>query len=262
MKLTNGIDLSNFKIMPERVLVRFSHKDYDDVFLGREIETVDGRKIRLTIKKDYAPDMDAKSTVFRRLAEVLQVGRKVEGIEVGDIAIMDYKVDNDATIVVGEDEIGKIVACNGVSKYFEKNKWRYANRLNPRDMLMEEEGQLESVSDILGVIRNGKLLAKDPYVFLKYKAAKEMKVSQFGIIYEEAKRRDEYEVISSSLRSKRKYNIIEGCKVLIDEIDTFHVEIKSGDSILVCNDSDVKLTKNSFKDLNIKTPEDFIKVLK
>jgi hypothetical protein len=213
----------------------------------------------LTIKKDYATDTDAKSTVFRRLADVLKVGRKVEGVEEGDIAIMDYKVDNDDAIVIGQDEVGKYCVCNGVSKYFEKNKWRYANRLNPRDMLMEEEGQLENVSDILGVIRKGEYLAKDPYVFLKFQSAKEMKVSEFGIIYEEAKRRDEYEVISSSLRSKRKYNIIEGCKVLIDEIDTFHVEIKDEVSILVCNDSDVKLTKNSFSNLNIKSAEDFLK---
>lgn len=245
--------------MPTKVLVRFKTDDYQNMLLGRPIKCDDGSIVQLTIKKDWKKDLDASSTVFRRTAEVVQVGRQVEGIEVGDIAIMDYKVDNDFSIIVDEDEEGKTVSCNGVSKYYDKTTFHYANRKNGKDTVIDVEGMLETVSDILGVIRNGKILAKDPYIFMKYKPSKGIQVSGGGIIFEETFNSMELEVISSSLRSKRMYNITEGSIVSIKEADTFPVEMPNGEIYLLCNDSDVKLCKSSLK---FETMDEFINTLK
>lgn len=245
------IDLDKLKIMPDRVLVRFRDADYENMLLGKEIKKDDGGTVRLIIKKDWAKEMDARSTVFRRTADVIKVGSAVTGIEVGDTAIMDYKVDNDDSIVIGHDDIGKLVVCLGVTSYFTETVIRYANRLNPKDTIMQQKGEINSVSDILGVIRNGKPIAKEPYVFLEYKTAKEMMVSASGIIYEQTKKTNEYKIISVSDKSKEKYFLFDDSIVLVDELDTFHVELPN-QHILICNDVDVKLSKHSLNGLNFK----------
>lgn len=245
--------------MPNRVIVRFADDDYQNMLLGKPITCDDGSVVQLTIKKDWNKQMDASSTVFRRTAEVIQVGSNVDDIEIGDTAIMDYKVDNDESIVVGRDDVGKLVACLGVSKYYKQSTYRYANRLNQKDMLMDAEGSLEGVSDILGVIRNGKLIAKDPYVFLKFQSPKEMKVSSAGIIFEEQIKQGEYEVLSVSKRSREKYNIIDGSTVTVTELDTFVIDLPNGQTVLVCNDSDIKLCRDGLKFNSIS---EFINALK
>lgn len=233
-------ELSTFRVMPNRCLVRFSDTDYEDIFQGREIKKDDGSTVRLILATDTTPDMDRKSKLFRRTAEVIQVGEGVRDIEVGDIAIMDYKVDNEDANAVGHDGIGKLVVVWATSIYVEKDIVIHANRAIKKDQIVANEGELQMVSDIMGVIRNGEIFAKDPYVFLKYDPFALKHNSSSIIIYETKKERVDLEVIAVSETSKRKFAYIDkGSMVHIKESDTFRVDLNN-DVILCCNDSDIK----------------------
>lgn len=230
--------------MPNRCLIRFSDKDAEDIFLGKEITRDDGSTVRLIKAVDTSPDMDRKSKLFRRTAEVLQVGRNVIGIQPGDIAILDYKVDNDESIEIGHDGVGKLVAVMAVSSYVEEDIHVDANRAIKKSQVVAKKGEVQIVSDIMGVIRNGVIEAVDPYVFLKYDPFA-LRHHSTTIIYDGAKDDVDLEVLAVSEVSVQKYNLMKGSKVHIKEKDTFRIDISNvimEDVILCCNDSDIKYT--------------------
>ena len=237
-------ELPNFCVMPNSCLVRFADEDLKDIFEGREIKKDDGTTVRLIIATDTTPDMDRKSKLFRRTAEVIQVGEGVQDVQVGDIAILDYKVDNDDSCTVAHDGIGKLVVVWATSTYVEEDVITRANRVIKKDQVVARKGELQMVSDIMGVIRNGEIFAKDPYVFLKYDPFA-LKHNSSGLIYYEQKKDNvDLEVLAISDNSREKFTFIKkGCSVYVKESDTFRIDLTDDriqDVILCCNDSDVK----------------------
>jgi len=238
--MNDGTDVSKIKVFPTRVLIRIKGEERENVFLGKEITTENGKKIRLVKTIDTTPDMDRKSTLFVREGEVIQVGSAVNDIRVGDIAILDYKVDNDENVIVGWIGEDKIVAPIAVTEYFANDEVRYANRLNPKDVIINRRGEIDKISDIIGVIRDGKFYAQDPYIIMQFRPASEKKETLSGIMYEERQKYIDVEVLAVSEHSRRKYGIVNGSFVKVLEQDTFRVDT-SKTIILVCNDSDVKM---------------------
>lgn len=233
------------KIMPNRVLVRLNDKDKEDIFFGRELTRDDGSTVRLITAIDTDPDMDRKSKLFRRTGDVLQVGRNVVGIQPGDKAILDYKIDNDDSIEIGHDGIGKLVAVFAVTEYVNKDITFEASRAIKKTTVVAKEGEIQQIADIMGVIRDGVIHAVDPYVFLKYDPFALKHSSSSIIFYEAPKEEVELEVIAVSELSAQKFNIIKGSKVHVKEKDTFRVDITDGimeDVLLCCNDCDIKYT--------------------
>lgn len=230
--------------MPNRVLVRLNDKDHQDIFQGKEINCDDGSVVRLITAVDTSPDMDRKSKLFRRTGDVLQVGRNVIGIKPGDKAILDYKVDNDESIEIGHDGIGKLVAVLAVSEYVTEDISFDASRAIKKTTVVAKKGEIQQVSDIMGVIRDGVIHAVDPFVFLKYDPFA-LKHNSSLMIYESKKEDVNLEVVSVSHISEQKFNIIKGSKIHIKEKDTFRVDITDGimeDVLLCCNDCDIKYT--------------------
>lgn len=238
--MNDGVDISKLQVYPTRVLIRIKGEDRENVFLGREITTEDGRTIRLIKTIDCNETMDRKSTLFVREGEVLQVGEAVNNIQVGDIAVLDYKVDNDHNVTVGWIGEDKIIAPIAVTTYFENDKIEYANRLVPRDIVSQKKGEIDNISAVIGVIRNGELHAQDPYVLLRFKFASERKETLSGIIYDEREKFLDLEVLAVSDYSRRKYGIIKGSIVKILEQDTFKIDL-TNEAILACDDCDVKM---------------------
>lgn len=239
--ITNdGINISKMKVNPRRVLVRIKSEERENVFLGKEITTEQGKTVRLIKTIDCDPSIDRKSALFVREGEVVQVGRYVENIKIGDIAILDYKVDNDESIVVGWVGNDKIVAPISLTEYESKEIVYHANRQTLKDTVVAKEGDIKSVSDIIGVLRKGQFHAQDPYIIMQYKLPTEKKETLSGIVYDERHKYLDLEVLAVSEISRRKYGIVKGSFVKVLEQDTFRVDT-SKTIILVCNDSDVKM---------------------
>ncbi len=208
--------------------------------MGKEITTEQGKKVRLIKTIDCAPDMDRKSALFVREGEVIKVGRYVDNIQEGDTAILDYKVDNDENLTIGWVGEDKIVAPVALTEYVEKTEVYSANRQTKKDTIISKEGEINAISDILCVIRNGEFFAQDPYVIMKFQPATEKKETLSGIVYDEHYKYVDLEVLAVSDYSRRKYGIVKGCTAKVLETDTFRVDTSKA-IILVCNDSDIKM---------------------
>lgn len=244
------IDFTKIKVMPHKVLLRFRNDEYEDALVVSKVKTNDGKIIKI-YQNDWRKDKDYRSSVFRKKAEVLQVGRGVNGIQEGDIAIVDYKLDNDESAEIGYDNIGKLVICNATTTFVEEDVWVEPNMLNQKKRLLAKAGDLQNITMVLGVIRNGKILAKEPYVFLEKKPNKEIKKTFYGIIYEEKYEKQEYKVISTSVETQNKFNIYPDNIVTVYEKDLFEV-IVNDTTYLVCNDIDVKIEKTSYEGMTFE----------
>lgn len=242
----------NCTVMANRVLIRIANKDRDSQFIKHivkddgstsfiyvnskyKMEAVQGGSQRL-VELDAADDRS--SNYFARTGEILAVGVGVEGIEKGDIAILDYKVDNDDSINVGGDETGKWVTPIAVTSYIKEDVIAPANRQFPKDRIMAKKGEIDNVSDIIGVIRDGNVHAIAPYVFMKFVPPSAEKKTFSGIIYDEPTRILETKILSASKYSMEFYGIGDGATIKVKETDTFKIEVNNA-IYLVCNDIDV-----------------------
>jgi len=233
------MDFSKVKPMPERVILKISGQNRNELFTKKYVRP-DGSTYSLIVTVDEKDGYDRKSTIFVRTAEVIAVGRKVRNIEVGDIAIMDYLVDNDKSVLLGWDGEDKYVSVYGNTTYYEKDFWAYADRKNPRDILVAKKGNIKKVAQILGVVRSGKIYANDPYVFLEYRSKK--KETQSGLQYTDTKPYAETAVISVSIDSTKRYGIEENKKTIVRYSDMFDIDLSSigiEGVICACNDADV-----------------------
>lgn len=230
------MDYSKLKPMPDRAILRITAKEREGVF-SKQYRRADGSSYSLIITVDEQAGFDRKATLFCKTAEVVAVGRQVRNMEVGDIAILDYKVDNDESVVLGWENGDKYVSVRAVSVYHEKDVWAYANRQNPKDIKVAKTGALKSVSDVLGCIRGDKLIANDPYVFIEHRTQGKQKTAS-GIEYKDNSTIAVTKVLAVSRKSAEKYNIQEGKTVSVKFDDIFDVELPDG-TICACNDEDV-----------------------
>jgi hypothetical protein len=234
------MDFKSLKPMPDRAIVKISAQDRADIFT-KKYSRPDGSTYSLIVTVDEEKGFDRKATLFVRTAEVISVGRQVRNVEVGDIAILDYLVDNDENIVLGWDGGDKYVSVRALSTYYKHDGWVYASRdqKQPKDIRVFKKDALFEASQILGCIRGDKLVANDPYVFIEHRTqGKRTTVS--GIEYADKTPYAETKVLASSLRSAQKYGVENAQNVFVKFDDIFDVEL-SGFTICACNDEDVLL---------------------
>jgi len=232
------MDYSKLKPMPDRAILRITAKEREGIF-SKQYRRPDGSSYSLIVTVDEQAGFDRKATLFCKTAEVVSVGRQVKNLQAGDIAILDYKVDNDESVVIGWENGDKYVCVRAVSTYHEGDTWAYANRQTKgsKDIRVARKGQLKSVSDILGCIRGDKLIASDPYVFIEHRTQGKKKTAS-GIEYKDNSTVAETKVLAVSLDSSRKFHIEEGRTVFVKFDDIFDVELPDG-TICACNDEDV-----------------------
>ncbi len=234
------MDFKNLKPMPDRAILRITAKEREGVF-KKSYRRDDGSTYSLIVTVDEEEGFDRKATIFVRTAEVVSVGRKVRNLQAGDIAILDYLVDNDSNVVLGWENGDKYISVKAVTEYHDKELWAYANRqqLRSKDMKVAKNGAVKNVSQILGCIRGEKLLANDPYVFIKYREEGK-KVTQSGIEYKDQSKIAETKVLAVSTHSRELYGIENGKDCYVAFQDIFDIELPDG-KICACNDEDVLL---------------------
>ena len=228
-------------VPPDCVMVKINVEDREALYT-RWIVRNDGSKIQLFIQPDYSKDTTQRSKIFVNVGEIMQIGADVNGIEIGDVAILDYTIDNDIDNVLYFDEHkNKYVVVQAETVLHQYDEWAYATRNSPRDQKVSASGDIKTISPILGLLRNNILIARFPYVFLEHKNTLVRKESALvGIVYEEHEYILERKVLSVSDKSRKKYGIRENQMVILQDPDMFDVQLKES-KIQAIMDSDIMI---------------------
>lgn len=148
---------------PNRVLIRITKKQIEDL-ISKDIVREDGTKAKLFFEPiHFEEGFERRFQQNISVGEVIGVGDDVEGIYVGDTAILDYLVSNlidDCIGFVSGDQIISIIAN---TTYHQTS----SPLINGRRAWAK--GDYDHISRILGLVRGEELIPFDPYVFMEYK---------------------------------------------------------------------------------------------
>lgn len=220
----------------DKILIHFSQERINDIFFTTVVKN-DGTVSRLEISTPAEDIDDRASTLFAEIGEVIGVGSEIKHIIVGDTAILDYNLFNDVRKLISEDQSGRTYIVDPVTKYHKEENIAYSEQDNERNQLVWNMGEVEEMSQLLAIVRDGELIANDPFVFLKYEEKEEVNdCGTLGYVYspEVVTRK----VLSISSIGTRKYDVKNGDSVLVREPDTFTVKINDK-LVSCCNDEDL-----------------------
>lgn len=176
------MDIKKLKPVSNNVIIKILHADRDGLF-EKTITRDDGKTIKLLVKTDLRVLKDDDGAEFiRSLGEaddgrnsyfvstgiVINTGDNVKNIKPGDIAVLDYNIDNRDDLIIGKDREGKFVSICGVTTFYQEDVIENAQRNSPRprDQVVAFKGEITRLTDIIGVIRDEKIYAINPYVIL------------------------------------------------------------------------------------------------
>jgi hypothetical protein len=148
---------------PNRVLIRITKKQIQDL-VSKEITLEDGTKKRLFFEPilfDEGYERRFQQNVS--VGEIIGVGNEVEGIYVGDMAILDYLVSNLIDDTVGFVSGDQLISIIAYTTYHKTS----SPMIRGRQAWIE--GDYDHISRILGLVRGDELIPFDPYVFMEYK---------------------------------------------------------------------------------------------
>lgn len=229
---------------PNYVIVKVSKESRDSLFIKKGVRD-DGRPYELFVQPPPEKEDEKASQFFVAVGEIVSVGSAVAEIQIGDIGLLDYRCDNDESIIVGYDGEDKLIAVSAVSKRHMDTRIEYANRKHEksRNQIVYEKGEYEFTSDLLGAIRGDKLIAVAPYVFLVHEDTMVSKKSESGIVYMVDEKIINRRVLAVSLDTLNEYGVRAGQTVMVDDFDVFDVVV-DGRRISAINDVDLMATVN------------------
>jgi hypothetical protein len=148
---------------PNRVLIRITKKQIQDM-ISKEIVLEDGTKKRLFFEPIHFDEgYERRFQQSVSVGEIIGVGNKVEGIQVGDMAILDYLVSNLVDDCIGYVNGDQLISIIAYTTYHKTS----SVMINGRRAWAE--GDYDHISRILGLVRGDELIPFDPYIFMEYK---------------------------------------------------------------------------------------------
>jgi co-chaperonin GroES (HSP10) len=235
---------------PDSVIIKIRKEDRDALF-AKTITRDDGTKVKLFIAQPVSADDVTANEKFVSCGEIVSRGTNVKLFECGDLAILDYTLDNDESVIVGYEGDDKLVAVKAHTTFVDRDLVVYAHREPQktqgnakamrvsRDQIVQHKGDYNEMSLVLGVIRGEKLIANEPFVFLDYEDTKIMKVAAGGLIYEEDRKYLNKSILGLSPESAEKYGLDTSKKYLVDDFDIFIVTLLDGSRMYCINDRDI-----------------------
>lgn len=227
------------KLLGDKILVRITKENRESIF-SKEIKREDGTTFKLFIN---VPALDAiderRSSLFVQTAMVEAVALGVEGVQVGDTAIVDYRLCNMDENLFQEDENGEVYWLNATSTYHRETAVAYANQRSPRDQIIHMKGELDEMSMLLGVIRGDKMIARMPFVFLENEPTVIKMHTLSGIEYNQKQTILKRKVLAIDDVSAVKYKTRVGDEIYVYDRDVFMIEL-DGKKIDCVNDEDIK----------------------
>lgn len=223
-----------------KIFVRFSQERINAIFFTT-VKKDDGTTQRLEINVPAEDIDDRLSTLYAETGIVEQVGSAIDYIKVGDTAILDYNLFNDERKIISEDENGRVYIVDQTTTYHKERNVAFATRNIPKNQLVWEKGEIENLSQLLAIVRDGELIANHPFVFLNHLPEETQR--QVGKLkYLENPEVIERQILAVSDLSAKKYDVKNGDIISVRTLDTFTVMLNN-QPITCCNDEDL-LTVN------------------
>lgn len=228
-----------FIVPPDCVMVKIRKEDTEALY-SKWITKFDGTRVQLFIQAEPDRDTDRRSKVFVSFGEIVQIGSEVKGIEVGDIGILDYTVDNELdNILYYDEDKNKYIVIGAITTFHEKDEWAYANRNNPKDAKISSKGEMDKVSSLLGLLRGDRLIARRPYVFINHLPSKVSRETIAGIVYMEDQCVMKRNILSVSDESKKRIGMSDGDTIVVEDFDIFDIKLPNGAYIQCILDVDI-----------------------
>ena len=216
----------NMQLLGNKIIVRFTNESIESIYMGKEITRDDGSKVRLFIATPAAADRERKAALTVQTAIVTHVSESITDIEVGDVAIVNYDLFNcEENIIEDKGDGGKSFFINAITTYHDSTHTAWANKKSKRDQMVYEKGDIEEASFLLGIIRNDKLIARSPFVFIDHTSNEREKVTGSGLIYTEKLKTFTRRVLSVGESTSEKKKIYEGDQILVADYDIFEITL-------------------------------------
>lgn len=222
------------RLIKDKVFIRITKDSRDSIF-SKEITRNDGSKVRLWTNVEAMDNDDRRFTLSVQTGIVEAVAENITDVKVGDAAIVDYKLCNMDDRIVYKDGGDVVYWLEAKTVYHDEDLIAYANRKSPKDQIAYLKGDYDEVSMLLGLVRDDKVYAREPYVFLEHLSNTVSKVSSTGILYSQTERNYLRKVLSSSEESKKNYNIFPGNIIQVCDVDVFTVMIGGRSFDCVCD---------------------------
>lgn len=155
------------KAAPDNILIYLSEEERRKLF-EKPIVNNEGKLIWLVTGIPADAGLDESFSQGLDVGIVMGVGRDVQGIEVGDTALVDYIVDLSEEYVVESDDRGKLVSLRARTIYETEDLIVDANRRTPHPTVVQRRGDLREPSMIIAVIRGKEILPNEPYIFFTH----------------------------------------------------------------------------------------------
>lgn len=232
-----------FIVPPNSIMIKIRKEDKEALY-SKLIIRNDGTKVRLFLQAEPDDEASNRSEIFVSIGEVTQAGENIKDVQPGDIAILDYTVDNmKDNVLYFDDEENKHLVIEAITTFHESDVWVYASRKHPRDTLVAAKNEQDITSPLLGVIRGDDLISRQPYIFLNHSNSVVDKISRFGISYSEKPELTEREILAVSDISTAKFGMKKGQTIIVKDVDIFDVQL-SGRKIQAVLDVDIIMGKN------------------
>lgn len=230
--------MNDLKVFGDKILVKISNEEREKLF-KKKIRRDDGTEVELFINVPATDHADERThSLFVNTGIVMGVGDDVEGIKVGDIAILDFQVSNLISNFVYKDGDDDVFWINATTTYHTSDMVAYANRRSPKDQIVHKRGDYDELSMLLGVVRGDKFYAREPYVFLNHESNSVTMVGAGGIIYTQTDKILKRSILSVSDQTALKFRVSNGDTIAVDDRDVFDINL-NGKKITAVNDQDM-----------------------
>lgn len=227
----------SYFVHPDYVIVKISKESRDDVF-RRKLKNDKGEEIILFLPTHTEKSDANHSEYFVTCGEIYGVGSNVKNVNIGDTAILDYRTDNDDEIIIGYEGEDKLIVTTAITTRHEDELVVYANQRSRRDQIVHSKDDYLETCQLLGVIRNGELFPRDPFVFLHHESTIVNKKTASGITYTVDEKIIKRQILAISEESKKRCGLQAGEWVVMDDFDLFSITLEDR-KISAINDIDI-----------------------
>lgn len=220
----------------DKILVRITSESREGVF-SKKIVRNDGTTTKLFINVDADAVDERKSSLFVQTGVVEAVSDQVKGVQVGDIALLDYTLCNSEINFFKKDNDGELYWLNATTTYHKETMVANQTRRSRRDQIIHKFGEIDEISMLLGIVRGDEIIARRPYVFLEHLPTTIIKTTFSGIQYNEQQKIIQRKVLGVDEQTTKFFSIQKGDTVLVKDADVFMVSYE-GKKIDCINDGD------------------------
>lgn len=214
---------------PKNILIKIPKHEWNNIF-SVWITRHDGSREKLFKEVEAEAGYEARFKQNVSVGNIIAAGHEVAGIMKGDIAVIDYLVTGQDDSLIGYQDGHRIVSIRAKTTYHDSDS---TPMINGRKTWVR--GDYDFLSPFLGVVRMGKVIAREPYVFLKYEEPERLAVSESGML----NMREDYVCIREIISAHPSTGFKDGDKVYVKASDLFERTINNAHMSVVF-DSDIQ----------------------